>query len=75
MAILDDVEELIIPKDLAKEFKIQLGSKAYFLSLSKSVKKAILQWLVLAKRPETRQKRISEIAELAAQKLKPKQFR
>ncbi len=73
--ILDDVEELKIPKDLEKEFKTKKGSKDFFLSLSKSVRKAILQWLVLAKRPETRQKRIYEIAELAAQKLKPKQFR
>jgi uncharacterized protein YdeI (YjbR/CyaY-like superfamily) len=73
--ILDDVEELHIPKDLEKEFKTKQGSKRFFLSLSKSVRKSILQWLVLAKRPETRQKRISEVAELAGQKLKPKQFR
>jgi uncharacterized protein YdeI (YjbR/CyaY-like superfamily) len=71
---LDGVEELIIPKDLAKAFRMQKGSKDYFMSLSKSVKKSILQWIVLAKRPETRQNRINEIAELAAQKLKPKQF-
>ncbi|MES2133331.1 MAG: YdeI/OmpD-associated family protein [Bacteroidota bacterium] len=72
--ILDDVEELVIPGDLEMEFKKQPGSKDFFLSLSRSVKKSMLQWLVLAKRPETRQKRISEIAQLAAQKLKPKQF-
>lgn len=72
--ILDAAEDLQIPKDLAKEFKAYPGSKAFFLSLSKSSKKSILQWIVLAKRPETRQKRITEIAELAAQKLKPKQF-
>ena len=64
-----------IPKDLAKEFKSKQGSKNYFLSLSKSVRKAILQWIVLAKQPETRQKKIDEIAELAAKKMKPKQFR
>lgn len=73
--ILDQVEELIIPKDLEKEFKTKKGSKDFFLSLSKSVRKAILQWLVMAKQPATRQKRIIEIAELASQKLKPKQFR
>jgi uncharacterized protein YdeI (YjbR/CyaY-like superfamily) len=73
--ILDDVEKLKIPKDLASGFKSKPGSKSYFMSLSRSVKKSILQWLVLAKRPETRQKRINEIAELASQKLKPKQFR
>lgn len=73
--ILDEVEELIIPEDLDKAFTLQTGSKDFFLSLSKSARKAILQWLVLAKLAETRQKRINEIAELAAQKLKPKQFR
>ena len=54
--ILDEVEEFIIPKDLAKEFKARPGSKDFFLSLSKSVRKAMLQWLVLAKLPETRPK-------------------
>ncbi len=72
--ILDDVEELTIPKDLEKEFKKHPGSKTFFTSLSRSVKKMILQWIVLAKRTETRQKRIIEIADLAAKKLKPKQF-
>lgn len=73
--ILDDIEALKIPKDLEQEFKTQSGSKAFFLSLSKSARKSILQWLVLARQPETRRKRIAEIAALAAQKLKPKQFR
>lgn len=73
--ILDAVEELIIPEDLERAFKARGGSGDFFLSLSKSVRKAILQWLVLAKLPETRQRRIDEIAELAEQKMKPKQFR
>lgn len=73
-SILDEVEELIIPEDLENEFNTKAGSKDFFLSLSKSVRKAILQWLVLAKQAETRQRRITEIAELASQKLKPKQF-
>ncbi|WP_307725542.1 YdeI/OmpD-associated family protein [Adhaeribacter aerolatus] len=59
---------------MEKAFQTHAGSKDYFLSLSKSVRKSMLQWLVMARRPETRQKRIDEIAELAAQKLKPKQF-
>jgi uncharacterized protein YdeI (YjbR/CyaY-like superfamily) len=73
--ILDDVEELIIPKDLEIAFEANPGSGEYFLSLSRSVRKAMLQWLVLAKQSDTRHKRITEIAELAVQKLKPKQFR
>jgi len=72
--ILDMVEELLIPEDLEKEFKSKEGSKDIFLSLSKSIQKMMLQWIVLAKRPETRQNRIKEIAEHAAQKRKPKQF-
>ena len=70
--ILDDVEALIIPADLEKEFQAKQNAKSYFLSLSKSDKKNILQWLVLAKRPETRQKRVTEIVELADQNMKPK---
>lgn len=72
--LLDDVEALIIPKDLEAGLQSSENAMAYFLSLSKSVKKAILQWLVLAKRPETRQNRINEIVELAAKNKKPKQF-
>ena len=70
--ILDEVEELIVPDDLEEAFKIHEGSKDYFLSLSKSSKKMILHWIVLAKRPETRQKRIAEIAECASKQQKPK---
>jgi len=72
--ILDEVEELIIPKDLEKAFKKYQGSKDYFQSLSKTIRKMMLTSLVLAKRPETRQKRIDEIAELAGQNKKPKQY-
>lgn len=70
--LLDDVEALIIPQDLETEFTNKPTSKDFFLSLSKSARKAILQWLVLAGKTETRQKRITEIVELAEQKLKPK---
>lgn len=73
--LLDEVEELIVPKDLDTAFKNENGSKDYFLSLSRSTRKAILQWVVLAKRPETRKKRIEEISKLAVQGQKLKQFR
>lgn len=72
--LLDEVEELIIPKDLEKEFKSKPGSKSYFLSLSKSARKAMLQWLVLAKTQNTREKRIHEIATCASKKTKPSAF-
>jgi uncharacterized protein YdeI (YjbR/CyaY-like superfamily) len=74
-SILDEVEELIIPDDLEKALQKRPGSKSYFLSLSVSDRKSILQWLMLAKRQQTRLKRTQEIAELAAQNQKPNQFR
>lgn len=70
--ILDDVEALVIPADLEKELQKRPNANSFFLSLSKSDRRNILQWLVLAKRPETRQKRITEIVELADQNQKPK---
>ncbi|WP_213083874.1 YdeI/OmpD-associated family protein [Chryseobacterium lactis] len=73
--ILDSVEDLTIPEDLEDAFRDYEGSKVYFESLSKSVKKMLLQWIVLAKRPETRKKRIDEIVQEAAEKRRPKQFR
>jgi uncharacterized protein YdeI (YjbR/CyaY-like superfamily) len=74
-SILDDVEALLMPEDLKKEFSKREGALEYYESLSNSAKKNLLAWIVLAKRPDTKQKRIIEIAENASQKLKPKQFR
>ncbi|RZK17986.1 MAG: hypothetical protein EOO86_11205, partial [Pedobacter sp.] len=62
--ILDEVEELFIPDDLESEFSRQPEAKAFFLTLSKSIRKAILQWIAFAKRPETKAKRIAEVVEL-----------
>ena len=73
-SILDTVEELIIPEDLETELRKYSASKDYFLSLSKSLRKRILQWIILAKKAETRQKRITEIAQHAAEKQVPVRF-
>lgn len=69
--ILDDAEALIIPPDLEQEFQEKPNARSYFSSLSRSDKRNLLQWIVLAKRPETRQKRITELVELADQNRKP----
>lgn len=71
-SILDSVDDLIVPEDLSASLNKNPVAKSFFEGLSKSSKKAMLQWLVLAKRPETRQSRILEIVELANQQLKPK---
>jgi uncharacterized protein YdeI (YjbR/CyaY-like superfamily) len=72
--VLDNAENLVIPKELETAFKKYNNAKVNFLNLSRTDKRNILQWLALAKREETIQKRVGDIASLAAQGLKPKQF-
>ncbi|MBV8325016.1 YdeI/OmpD-associated family protein [Chryseobacterium sp.] len=72
--ILDQVEKLIIPEDMNEEFKNHSGSRDYFLSLSVSLKKMMLQWITMAKRPETRKRRIEEIVINAGKRMKPERF-
>lgn len=73
--ILDEIEALVVPEDLKEAMANYEGAQEYFDSLSKSVKKILLHWVISAKRKETRQKRIQEVVENASHKLKPKQFR
>lgn len=61
--ILDEVDALVIPPDLEAAFQENPNAERYFLDLNKSSKRAFLQWLVLAKRPQTRQNRITELVE------------
>lgn len=72
--ILDSIEELIIPDDLLQALSEKESAIEFFQSLSKSVKKMMLYWVISAKRPETRQKRILEIVQATEQKEKLKQF-
>jgi len=72
--ILDDVENLVIPYVLESAFINNPDAREYFLSLSKSVRKKFLYWIVSAKREETKNKRIAEIIEYANQKLIPPRF-
>lgn len=70
--ILDGVEALIVPEDLAEAFANYKGSMEYYSTLSQSAKKNLLYWIMSAKRKETRHKRILEVAESASKSLKPK---
>ncbi|MGQ3014361.1 MAG: YdeI/OmpD-associated family protein [Flavobacteriales bacterium] len=59
--LLDEVEDLKIPADLAQAFRQHPGTRKVFLALSRSARKMMLHQLVFAKRPETRAKRIQAI--------------
>ena len=72
--ILDDVEKLIIPEDLKKAFDKNKGALEFFQRQSKYLKKAMLYWVVSAKRAATREKRILDIADSAAAGVLPKRF-
>jgi len=64
--LLDDVEDLKLPDDLMEAFALNPGSRDHWEEFPKSVKRSILEWIVHAKRPGTRARRVSETATLAA---------
>jgi uncharacterized protein YdeI (YjbR/CyaY-like superfamily) len=63
---LDAVERLEIPDDLAAELKKHGPARENFEAFPRSARRGILEWIVQAKRPETRAKRVEETARLAA---------
>ena len=72
---LDKVEEMTIPEDLQKAFDKNKTAFAYFDKFPRSSKRNILEWIMNAKRPETRQKRIEETVELATKNIKANHYR
>lgn len=62
---LDDVEDGIVPPDLEVAFDQRPGSREQFDAFPRSVRRGILEWIVQAKRPETRARRVLETATLA----------
>jgi len=72
---LDSVEALEIPSDLAEALSKNVTARGYFEALPRSVKRALLEWISNAKRPETRAKRIEETVTKAAQNIRANQWR
>lgn len=69
---LDDVEAGIVPDDLAAAFDALPGSRDTFDAFPRSTRRATLEWIKTAKRPETRAKRIAETAEKSAAGIRPR---
>ena len=63
--LLDDVEDLVVPDDLGAAFDEHPGARESWEGFSRSARRSILEWIVTAKRPETRRARIAETAEKA----------
>lgn len=62
---LDDIENLVIPEDLANAFQKNMTAKKNFDAFTRSAKKVILLWIKTAKRRQTRAQRVSETVRLA----------
>jgi len=63
---LDEVEDLTEPPDLAAALDADPEARRHWDGFPRSARRGILEWVVSAKRPQTRDKRIRETAELAA---------
>lgn len=72
---LDTVEALTLPADLQQALAQNPVAAAYWEQFPRSAKRGILEWILTAKRPETRQKRIAETVALAAENRRANQYR
>ncbi len=64
--VLDSVERLEVPDDLAAALETHSTAAANFAAFPPSARKMQLAWVALAVRPETRAARIRQVAEAAA---------
>jgi uncharacterized protein YdeI (YjbR/CyaY-like superfamily) len=64
--LLDDVESLVVPHDLAAALAATPPAAGHWEAFPPGVRKQILGWIAQAKRPATRAARIAETAERAA---------
>jgi uncharacterized protein YdeI (YjbR/CyaY-like superfamily) len=65
--ILDAVEALQVPDDLAAALSAQPEARAHYESFGRGAKKQILWWVISAKKPETRAARIAEVVAKAVE--------
>ena len=72
---LDEVENLVAPPDLQESLDANPVAKEYFTAFPRSVKRGILEWLLTAKTPATRAKRIGSIVTLAERNERANQYR
>jgi uncharacterized protein YdeI (YjbR/CyaY-like superfamily) len=72
--LLDAVEELEIPPDLRAALAAYPEAAACFEAFPRSVKRGILEWILVAKKPETRARRIEETARLANENVRANQW-
>ena len=72
---LDDVENLVVPDDLVAALDSLPDAAANFDAFPRSAKRGILEWILQAKRPDSRAARIAETARLAAENRRANQWK
>jgi uncharacterized protein YdeI (YjbR/CyaY-like superfamily) len=65
-SLLTDAQNGVIPDDLREQLAANEVAAGHFDAFSPSTKRATLEWIAKAKRPETRQRRITQTVECAA---------
>ena len=73
--LLDAVEDLVVPDDLGAALDAAPRARAHFEAFPRSVRRSILEWIVQARRPETRARRVAETAERASRNERANQWR
>lgn len=72
---LDEIENITVPDDLKKLFSKNKTAFEHWENFPPSSKRGILEWILNAKKPETRQKRIEETVSLAENNIKANHYR
>lgn len=72
---LDNIENLELPIDLKDALKQNSQAAKHFDGFPRSVKKGILEWILNARKNETREKRIKETVSLAEKNIRANQYR
>lgn len=65
-----EVDALSLPDDLRRELELRPPAMEHYETFPDSAKRDILRWIHLAKKPETRRKRIIETAEKACRNIR-----
>lgn len=72
---LKQVDALVVPEDLGAALDKRPPARAHWDAFPPSTRRGILEWILNAKRPETRAGRVQQTAELAQQNQRANQWK
>jgi len=70
-SLLAEAQDGVVPDDLRDQLAADAAATAHFDAFSRSARRAILEWVARAMRPQTRQRRIARTVECAARNERP----